>query len=59
MDPSAFRVGWMCTGKVSLTPCATVEGVLKGYDQMLNLVIDDAREYLRGENRFYSNFTVL
>lgn len=28
-----------------------VEGVLKGYDQMLNLVLDDAVEYLRGEAR--------
>jgi len=23
--------------------------VLKGYDQLLNLVLDEAREYLRGE----------
>mmetsp|Transcript_1891 Transcript_1891/g.11434 ORF Transcript_1891/g.11434 Transcript_1891/m.11434 type:complete len:107 (-) Transcript_1891:3432-3752(-) len=28
-----------------------VEGVLKGYDQMLNLVLDDATEYLRGARR--------
>lgn len=27
----------------------TVAGVLKGYDQLLNLVLDEAREYLRGE----------
>lgn len=29
--------------------CAAVTGVLKGYDQLLNLVLDDAVEYLRGE----------
>jgi len=26
-----------------------VTGVLKGYDQLLNLVLDDAVEYLRGK----------
>lgn len=26
-----------------------VSGVLKGYDQLLNLVLDEAVEYLRGE----------
>lgn len=26
-----------------------VSGVLKGYDQLLNLVVDEAVEYLRGE----------
>ena len=25
-----------------------VEGVLKGYDQLLNLVLDETIEYLRG-----------
>lgn len=36
-----------------LTPgwMLAVEGVLKGYDQMLNLVLDDATEYLRGALR--------
>lgn len=29
--------------------CAPVTGVLKGYDQLLNLVLDDAVEYLRGK----------
>lgn len=26
-----------------------VEGVLKGYDQLLNLVLDETVEYARGE----------
>jgi len=31
-------------------PCvAAVSGVLKGYDQLLNVVLDEAVEYLRGE----------
>ena len=30
-------------------PPPTVEGVLKGYDQLLNLVLDEAVEFLRGE----------
>ena len=30
------------------TPNHTVEGVLKAYDQLLNLVLDEATEYLRG-----------
>jgi small nuclear ribonucleoprotein (snRNP)-like protein len=33
----------------SLLPSSTVEGVLKGYDQLLNLVLDEALEFLRGE----------
>jgi small nuclear ribonucleoprotein (snRNP)-like protein len=28
-----------------------VTGVLKGYDQLLNLVLDDAVEYMRGEGQ--------
>lgn len=28
-----------------------VEGILKGYDQLLNLVLDDTKEFLRGELR--------
>lgn len=32
-----------------LTLVSTVSGVLKGYDQLLNLVLDEAVEYLRGE----------
>ena len=27
---------------------ATVTGVLKGYDQLMNLVLDETVEYLRG-----------
>lgn len=30
------------------TQHTTVAGVLKGYDQLLNLVLDEAREFLRG-----------
>lgn len=30
-------------------PLHPVEGVLKGYDQLLNLVLDEAVEFLRGE----------
>lgn len=28
--------------------CRAVEGVLKGYDQLLNLVLDETTEFLRG-----------
>lgn len=28
---------------------AAVQGTLKGYDQLLNLVMDETIEYLRGE----------
>lgn len=32
------------------TPCLNiVTGILKGYDQLLNLVMDDIEEHLRGE----------
>lgn len=35
-----------------LPPCrptvSAVQGVLKGYDQLLNMVLDEAIEYLRG-----------
>lgn len=27
----------------------TVSGVLRGYDQVVNLVLDETREYLRGK----------
>lgn len=29
----------------------SVHGVLKGYDQLVNLVLDDTMEYLRGDPR--------
>ena len=32
--------------------CVLVTGVLKGYDQLMNLVVDDTTEYLRGTGRF-------
>lgn len=28
-----------------------IEGVLKGFDALLNLVVDEAQEYLRGERQ--------
>ena len=27
-------------------------GILKGYDPLLNLVLDDTQEYIRGENNY-------
>lgn len=32
-------------------PLRAVVGVLKGYDQLMNLVLDEAVEYLRGERQ--------
>lgn len=37
----------MMAAPKSLQPCA-VEGTLKGYDQLLNLVLDETTEFLRG-----------
>jgi U6 snRNA-associated Sm-like protein LSm7 len=34
--------------RVKLAGGREVAGVLKGYDQLLNVVLDDAVEYLRG-----------
>lgn len=34
----------------------TASGVLKGYDQLLNLVLDGTTEYLRGERTFSSHW---
>lgn len=36
-----------------------VEGILKGYDQLLNLVLDETVEYLRGEQSLFSSADVL
>ncbi|KNA10235.1 hypothetical protein SOVF_146340 [Spinacia oleracea] len=36
--------------QVKLTGGRQVTGTLKGYDQLLNLVLDEAVEYLRGMN---------
>ena len=30
-----------------------VSGVLKGFDQLLNLVLDNTTEYIRGKHLFY------
>ena len=37
------------TVSVKLQGGRTVEGVLKGYDQLLNLVLDETIEYMRGK----------
>jgi small nuclear ribonucleoprotein (snRNP)-like protein len=34
-----------------LCVAAAVSGVLKGYDQLLNVVLDEAVEYLRGKKQ--------
>jgi U6 snRNA-associated Sm-like protein LSm7 len=35
--------------RVKLAGGREVSGVLKGYDQLLNIVLDEGVEYLRGE----------
>ena len=42
------RHGPDCLHGALARPLAAVSGVLKGYDQLLNLVLDEAVEYLRG-----------
>ena len=37
--------------RVKFTGGREVTGVLKGYDQLLNLVLDDVREPLRGPSQ--------
>jgi hypothetical protein len=46
---AGLRAPWVSPGSI-LTPA--VSGVLKGYDQLLNLVLDEAIEYLRGRPPF-------
>jgi small nuclear ribonucleoprotein (snRNP)-like protein len=29
--------------------CASVEGILKGFDQLVNLVLDESKEFIKGE----------
>jgi U6 snRNA-associated Sm-like protein LSm7 len=36
--------------RVKLSGGREVEGILKGFDQLLNLVIDECKEYKRDEN---------
>lgn len=38
----------LCSDRLLIFPPFTVVGTLKGYDQLLNLVLDEAIEYLRG-----------
>lgn len=40
-------------GKAEHIPLYAVQGTLKGYDQLLNLVMDETIEYLRGKLRMY------
>lgn len=35
----------------SLTQCIKVSGILKGYDGLVNLVIDECREYIQGKEK--------
>lgn len=49
----AYTVGIGADALRAITPCqryasTTVTGVLKGYDQLLNLVLDETLEFLRG-----------
>jgi U6 snRNA-associated Sm-like protein LSm7 len=39
--------------KVYMLTLLTVTGILKGYDQLMNLVLDDVKETMRGE---FQNF---
>lgn len=41
--------GGQCTGRPLSPSLRVVQGILKGYDQLLNIVLDEAIEYLRGE----------
>ena len=36
-------------GKVLMAWASTVSGILKGFDQLSNLVLDDCVEFIRGE----------
>ena len=55
-----------CVGDRLMLVCETVTGTLKGYDQLMNLVLDDVKELLRGmafpccwswQSAFASQFT--
>jgi small nuclear ribonucleoprotein (snRNP)-like protein len=38
-----------CEGKDNGANGGVVVGVLKGFDQLMNLVLDEVQEYMRGE----------
>jgi small nuclear ribonucleoprotein (snRNP)-like protein len=42
---------------VHVVDIASVEGTLKGWDQLLNLVLDDVEELVRGTSLPFSPFT--
>ena len=46
-----MHIRWQLLGPIGQTRacCAAVQGTLKGYDQLLNLVMDETIEYLRGD----------
>ena len=50
MTPTQLSLGVVAVLKQPslCPPSLAVTGVLKGYDQLLNLVLDEATEYLRG-----------
>lgn len=53
------REGWSASLLVTvslLTKRTLVVGTLKGYDQLMNLVLDDVKELLRGELAVYCDY---
>ena len=46
---------WQARLCTNMCPCDAVEGVLKGYDQLLNLVLDETVEYARGAPRMHAS----
>ena len=45
-----MRVEFSCMNPASSRPFPQVIGVLKGYDQLLNLVLDDVEEEVSGKH---------
>ena len=40
------------------TDIVSVIGTLKGYDQLMNLVLDDVKETMRGQLQFFISFSI-
>lgn len=51
----SFNVGNGREGERMLTMRITVTGTLKGYDQLMNLVLDDVKEITRGMTIHHPN----
>lgn len=52
--PEVFTPGSLCVGGgltffFMSSPCSQASGILKGFDPLLNLVLDGTIEYMRGE----------